>query len=555
MELNFNKITLIYKTKSIMIRKIGLLLIVTLFLINAHAQQFKGMGEVFNLDLIAKTPQKLQISERSFRGMPSNFSLEQYAPTPGDQGNYMTCTAWAVGYGVATILYAKTHNITEKSLINKYAFSPTFLYENIKEPTDKDCQGGSSSIQAILTLIEKGDATLKTAPYYCNVSPSEIAKSEALNYKIADAAILFTQKGMSKDDIYFKQPQEAIDLAKKAIIEGSPISISFLLPESFKRVKSAVWNPEPNENFGDWKHNSHAMCVVGFDDNIAGGAFRVMNSWGTNWGDKGMVWIKYADFVRWCQVAIQPFAKADTKAPDEKPAPVPHPKPSPTPTPIPVPVPAPQPKPIATVSLSGSMEFKLNTGEDMPVNRISSRNLVVEEEKAAKEDLVAYTMMNSYNSGTRFRFYLNIDHEAYIYAFATDLTGKINKILPFDDLVSTHVGANTVVAFPSDTKIIKLDDNKGTDYLMVLYSKEKLNVDSLMNTMNTTKGGLSAKIIAALGDKLISKNKIKFDGSKVGFSVNVKPGTRNSTVENDSKDNIGPATGSVVPLMIEIKHN
>ncbi len=546
-----------------MIKKIALF-VCTMLLVNmAIAQQSRGMGEVFDLSLIAKTPQKIQVSERSFRGMPSSFSLEQYAPTPGDQGNYGTCTAWAVGYGVATILYAKTHNITNKALINKYAFSPTFLYEHIKKPTDNDCQGGSSSIQAILTLIEKGDASLRTVPYACNVAPTASAKSEAENYKIADAAILFTQKGMTKDDKYYKQPQEALDVIKKAIVEGSPISISFLLPQSFMKVRSAVWNPDPNETFGDWKHNSHAMCVVGFDDNVAGGAFRVMNSWGTAWGDKGMVWIKYADFVRWCQVAIQPFAKADTKAPDEKPipVPVPQPKPSPNPSPIPapapVPVPAPAPKPVPTpiVTLSGSMEFKLNTGEDMPVNRISSRNLVVEEEKSAKEDLVAYTMMNSYESGTRFRFYLNIDHEAYIYAFATDLSGKINKILPFDDLVSTHVGAGTVVAFPSDTKIIKLDDNKGTDYLMILYSKEKLNMDELMATMNAKKGGLSAKIMAALGDKLISKSKINYDSKKVGFSVNVKPGTRNLTVENDSKTTNEVATGSVVPLMIEIKHN
>lgn len=528
-------------------KKIGFLLGVVLLINSVNAQQNRGMGEVINLELLSKTPQKIQISERSFRGMPASFSLEQYAPTPGDQGNYGTCTAWAVGYGIATILYAKTHNITDKTLINKYAFSPTFLYEQIKHATDKDCQGGSSSIQALQTLIEKGDATLKTAPYLCNVPPTEVAKAEALNYKLADAALLFTQKGISKNDVYYKQPEEAIELTKKAIVEGSPVSISFQLPKSFFNVRTAIWTPDPQEALGDWKHNSHAMSVVGFDDNVAGGAFRIMNSWGTNWGDKGMVWIKYKDFVRYCQMAIQPFANPYTKAPDEKP--IPAPKPNPTP------VPSPQPKPVATVALSGSMEFKLNTGEDMPVNRISSRNLVVEEEKSAKEDLVAYTMINSYSSGTRFRFYLNIDQEAYIYAFATDLSGKINKILPFDDLVSTHVGANTVVAFPSDTKVIKLDDNKGTDYLMILYSKEKLNMDELMTTMNNTKGGLSSKIMAALGDKLISKSKIKYDGSKVGFSVNIKPGTRNLTVENDSKTNDEPATGSVVPLMIEIKHN
>lgn len=73
--------------------------------------------------------------------------------------------------------------------------------------------------------------------------------------------------------------------------------------------------------------------------------------------------------------------------------------------------------------------------------------------------------------------------------------------MPYDDLVSTHVGSNSVVAFPSDTKIIKLDENKGTDYLLILFSTEKLDAAALAATMSKTGGGLSAKIKAALGKK------------------------------------------------------
>jgi hypothetical protein len=528
------------------------LLITALFILcTARAQQGRGMGEVINLALIAKTPQKVKMSQRSFIDLPKSFSLEKYCPAAGDQGPYGTCTAWAAGYGAATILYAKTHEITDKPVINKYAFSPSFLFEQIKSPNDIGCDSGSSTVDALLTLMKIGDATLKTAPYYCGAKPTDVAKQEAQDYKIGDAAILFTAKGISKDDVYYKTDEEAIELTKKSLVEGSPILISYMLPASFNNVKSAVWNPEPNENFGNWKHRMHAMCVIGYDDNIAGGAFRVLNSWGINWGDNGMVWIKYPDFVRWCQVALQPFASPYTKVPEEKkaqpkpeprpepkPTPVPDPKPVPVPDPKPVPIPEPpKPSPVIITGLSGSLEFKLNSGDNMPVNRISSRNLVVEEEIAAKEDLVAYTMMNSYTSGTKFRFFINIDKEAYIYAFATDLGGKINRILPFDDLTSTHVGANTIVAFPSDTKVIKMDENKGVDYLLILYSKEKLNMDELIKMMSNKQGGLSAKIISALGDKLIKMEDINYTGTQVGFEVKSK------------------ATGMVVPLMVEVKHN
>jgi len=36
---------------------------------------------------------------------------------------------------------------------------------------------------------------------------------------------------------------------------------------------------------------NHAICLVGWDDSR--GAWRLKNSWGTGWGESGMMWIKY----------------------------------------------------------------------------------------------------------------------------------------------------------------------------------------------------------------------------------------------------------------------
>jgi len=55
---------------------------------------------------------------------------------------------------------------------------------------------------------------------------------------------------------------------------------------------------------GIWNYSSanstaiggHAMCVLGYNDNVAGGAFLVRNSWGSDFGDEGDVWVKYRDF-------------------------------------------------------------------------------------------------------------------------------------------------------------------------------------------------------------------------------------------------------------------
>lgn len=525
------------------------------------AAQRRPTGAVINPATIAATPRKLPLSFRSFRGLPESFSLEKYCPTPGDQGDFGTCVAFANGYGVASILYAKTHDITDKTLIDKYAFSATYLYELIKDPTDVNCQNGSDPITALLTMSQGGDALLSTVPYNCGYSITDDAKQEAERYKIQDYSIIFAQPGMLTTDAFVQTAEDAIQNTKKALLEGSPVSCAFFLPETFFRINSDVWYTDPAiDTPSDWKHSGHAMTVVGYDDNKAGGAFRVLNSWGTNWADHGYVWMRYSDFTQWCAVALQPFADPFTPVPPEKhhDDPVPDPKPEPEPEPDPQPEPAPDFK----YSLTGNVEFKLNTGADMPVMKISTRNLVVDEDipdEDKKEDLVAYRMTDTYTSGTKFRFYISTDDECYIYAFATDLTGKVNRILPYDDLMSTHIGSNSIVAFPSDTKVVKMDENKGTDYLLILYSKEKLNAGEIASTMSSMSGGLSKKIKAALGNRLIAKDEIKYNLDNAGFSVN-KTGSRNLTVsdDNDEDDDGGgghDSKGTVVPLMIEITHN
>ncbi len=540
------------KTKIYVIVFLSLGLICSKCLAQIHAT-----GASFNPETIAATPQKVQLSFRSFTSLPASYTLEPWCPTPGNQGQHGTCVAFANGYAVATILYAKTHNITDKAIINKYAFSPTYLYEQIKPTTDQNCQSGTDPIDALRTIIKGGDAFLKTVPYQCGSTISESAKDEAINYKAKDASFLYVGKGLMTEDKYYHEPEDFINRVKKALSEGCPVSGGFQIPESFFKIKSAVWASDPNEVQKDWTHNGHAMAIVGYDDNKAGGSFRIMNSWGSNWADGGFVWMKYSDFTRYCVMALQVFADPNSKPPTEngpKPEPKPEPKPTPTPEPTPTPKPEPKPSPAPNdffFTLSGDVEFKLNTGDNMDIVKTSTRNLTVDDDQpAAKEDLVAYTMAETYASGTKFRFYLNVDKEAYVYAFASDLIGKVNLILPYADNISTLVGSNSIIAFPSDTKVIKMDENKGRDYLLILYSASKLNAKDMAEKMNAMKGALSDKIKSVLGNKLIDKAAINYKADKVGFSTQ-KLSTRNLTVADDDK----PTTGTVVPLMVEIKHN
>ncbi len=475
--------------------------------------QRRATGLVFDVPSYRGTPYKMKLTASSYASVPSSFSLESYCPTPGDQGPYGTCVAFAVAYHTRTILTAKQKGITQKAEIDRLVHSPTWIYEQIKNEDDHNCQNGSNPILALELMKNDGCPMLSVLPYSCGGSISDLARKNAADFKLEDYQILFLPDETD--------PKVKIQTTKKAIAEGYPVVLCFIVPESFY-TSGPVWIPAASDTGPSGQHGRHAMCVVGYDDNRSGGAFRVLNSWGPNWADKGYVWIRYQDYATYAIGALQAY-----------PMPLPQPEP-------PKPTPTPSPTPPTITKLSGVVEFRLNTGEPMPVSRVLTRNLVIEDDAPVQdyqEDLVAYRMDREYASGTRFRFYLTTNTESYIYAFATDLTGKVNKLLPFDDGMSPHIGPNSQIAFPSETKVVRLDDNKGTDYMLILFSSEKLDHRAILQKMNEMKGGLSAKIRAALGEKLIPPGQIKYRLHEVGFDVE------------------GNVQGKVVPLMVEISHN
>ena len=481
------------------------------------AQKRPQTGMIVDRAQYKSTPYKAKLSTRSFKAMPPSASLEKYCPTPGDQGEYGTCVAFAAAYSMRTILWAKQYNVTDKAKINDMKFSPSFIYEKIKNEDDTDCQGGSNPINACELMKQLGVPLFKSVTYGdCRPEIEFSDLLEAQDYLISDYQTLW--------DIDYGTAEDKVNGTKKALSEGYPVLLGMMVPESFYRPEP-VWHSPDTDGGPSGKHGLHALCVVGYDDTKEGGCFRVLNSWTSEWADGGFVWIPYAEYGQYALLGLQAYYPRV-----EEPEPVPTPDPTPDPTPLPK---------VETL-LKGSVEFTLNTGTAMKANRVLTRNLIVEDDEPAAntegEDLVAYRMNDYYASGTKFRFFVNTNTDAYIYAFATDLSGKVNKIIPFDDLMSPHIGPGSTVAFPSDTKVVKMDENKGTDYMLILYSTDRLDANDIMKKMQDSKGGLSAKMRAALGNRLIEKGDVTYSLNEIGFEV---------------KD---LQHGGVVPLMVEITH-
>jgi hypothetical protein len=332
-----------------------LYLFFTVIHLAAYAQK-QSKGLIFNDDAYNALPMKAFLTRGIYDALPSQSSLKAYCPTPGNQNPYGTCVGWATSYGARTILWAKQHNITETAIITQNAFSPDFVYRSIV-PQDKDnsCEAGTQIHLALQFLKHYGDVFKKDFFTACpSAVPTDLLDT-ADTYKIKDFATLFNY--LSDDTIKIKA-------TKKSLAEGNPVTIGMLIPPSLHTLYDELWSPteELKEHQG-----GHALCVIGYDDNKYGGAFEVMNSWGTNWGKGGFFWVKYNDFARWTAYGCELINNIQPLQPEPIPEPAPQPKPVVVVNPTPEPVPQPEPKPTPPPAPKNEPAVVVNpTPEPMP---------------------------------------------------------------------------------------------------------------------------------------------------------------------------------------------
>ena len=145
-------------------------LLLTFFSLVSLKAQEQGTGMIFDPPTLRGIPYKAKLTASSYGKMPASASLEKYCPTAGNQGQYSTCVAFAVGYHLRTILYAKSESEPDangkvsQANPNAKIFSPTYIYELIKDKGDKNCQGGANPVNAFELLKTSGVSTLAKQP-------------------------------------------------------------------------------------------------------------------------------------------------------------------------------------------------------------------------------------------------------------------------------------------------------------------------------------------------------------------------------------------------------
>lgn len=208
-------------------------------------------------------PKKLNAAASPSIPLPESFDWRKVVDgglTPiRNQGNCGSCWAFATTASFADVMRIKeTTNLdlSEQQLLscNKQGYS---------------CNGGFVAFDFLKSngIAFEADFPYKGADLSCKSGVKQ-------NDKVTNWDYVDTGSNIPK-----------IEAIKEALILHGPLWVGVDATNSFINYKSGIYNANDGRNL------NHAVNLVGWDD--AGGYWIMRNSWGTSWGEKGYMRIKY----------------------------------------------------------------------------------------------------------------------------------------------------------------------------------------------------------------------------------------------------------------------
>jgi len=455
-----------------------ILLAAGLFVVSSILSQY-ATGDNTSEEEFEKILKAAERATRDLTNLPASFSIKKYAPIPLNQGILGTCVAWSSAYAARTISYAIKKNMTNADSLTKYAFSPGYMYYKIKDTGDNDCKKGSSILTAMTVMTSEGAMLKNEGLVDCTLHiPENEATQKAAPYKIKT----FLSLVQKRDSI----TKNEIIKIKKSLTEKKPVVFSLKIDDRFEKLaETGFWSPE--DDFVPAAR--HAMCIVGYDDRIGGGAFEVINSWSTKWGNKGFFWITYKQMMKYGSYAIELMDYE-----------------------------------IGKTTLSGNIEFvKLtDAGTDIPLGatrkKMTAAGLIVKGTQ--KIDYSLYKLKEILKGGDQFKMKFSTNTPSFIYVFAEDDKNKISRLFPYPRTISAAINqTNATYYLPSEFDHARLDIAPGKENFCILYSKSEIDFENLLEYIETTKVSLYQAVKNKLGTRLVDQKKVKFTDDRISFEV------------------------------------
>lgn len=393
--------------------------------------------------------------------LPPRASLEDFTPKILHQGRQGSCSGWASAYAARTVSYARANNTKPDDV----AFSPSFLYNQIALPR---CQGAylRDGMEAMTNI---GSVPFKDFGYTdetCQIFPDNRRKNEAAQYRI---------KGYNRLTRGANNYATDMNGIKQHLAQGAPVVIGMMVGQSFQRnmMNREIWNPTRADYNGN-NLGGHAMCVIGYDDNYAGGAFRIMNSWGPGWGDNGYAWIRYDDFRHFTREAYGLFPEGKSKVFDKD-----------------------------------RLEVKFALVENETQSVIPLR----------QTSEIEFRTTAPVRKGSKFKLAITNSVECYTYVFGMETDGSSYVLFPYTNKHSPYCGITGTRLFPRDYSMTP-DQVGNRDYIAIIVSKKPLDYEMINRRINSSReSSYMMKMVSSVVDDFVPECEFDVDGS-VYFNCN-----------------------------------
>jgi hypothetical protein len=238
---------------------------------------------------------------------PASFRLK--VPPVMDQGGQGSCSACSFTYGVCSTERYYRNNDTYYSFstniysprysfnLYKLGYDTNFNYIICPQPGcnfDPCMASGYTGLRNL--AIDSGQCRWAYDPYnpYYRACPdtiippidsrTSIAKNDARANRLPGIP-----GGSPYDGGFIAVRTYDVKGLKYALLRKHPLLVGFNMSSNY----SLGGNPR-----GYWLTSggisaAHANFIIGWDDNLYGGCWIMQNSWGTNWGDEGLIYVSY----------------------------------------------------------------------------------------------------------------------------------------------------------------------------------------------------------------------------------------------------------------------
>ena len=397
-------------------------------------------------------------SDPSKTPLPDQISLMRFAPKRLNQGQQGSCVGWGSAYAARTILESASTGQNPDQL----SFSPAFLYNQIGL---QGCQG--SYINKAMEYMQKqGSLPFREFPYDdrdCGTQPDGQQVQRASTYRMRGYTRLTDDAG----DYHVN-----FNAIKQNLAAGAPVVFGMNVTKSFTNdmMGRKFWQPSQQDYAGMNSLGGHCMCLVGYDDNLQ--AFQIMNSWGNEWGENGVGWVKYKDFMHFTQEAygVAPMAKKDgsenTLACN-----------------------------IGLVDASNKRYIPLTTGVGNLFKTISP---------VAK--------------GTKFKMEVKNSAECFVYIFGQETDNSSYVLFPYTKKHSPFCAITGVRTFPRKESL-QADAVGNKDFMAIIVTKQAIDFNRMNQAINSSRAATyQGKVNEACAQMAIQGVRFASQGGVIQFS-------------------------------------